>query len=60
MTLFVKNTLRKAQNHEKAGELALAKELYKQVLAKFPKNKEAIFGYQKLKAGISSTSINAI
>lgn len=60
MTLFVKKTLRKAQNHEKVGELALAKELYKQVLAKFPKNKEAIFGYQKLKAGISSTSINAI
>ena len=52
MTLSIDKTLRKAQNHIKAEELAKAEELYKQVLAKFPKNKKAIQGYQKLKAGI--------
>ena len=53
MSLPVDKALRKAQNHIKAGELAEAEELYKQVLSKFPKNKKAIQGYQKLKAGIT-------
>ena len=54
MSLSVEKVLRKAQSHMKAGELAEAEELYKQVLTKFPKNKKAIQGYQKLKAGITS------
>ena len=54
MSLPVDKALRKAQSHIKAGELAEAEELYKQVLSKFPKNKKAIQGYQKLKAGIAS------
>ena len=37
--------LRKAKNHMRAGELAEAKELYKQALPQFPKNKKAIQGY---------------
>ena len=54
MSLPVEKVLRKAQSLMKAGELAEAEELYKQVLSKFPKNKKAIQGYQKLKAGITS------
>ena len=54
MSLSVDKILRKAHSHIKAGELAEAEELYKQVLSKFPKNKQAIQGYQKLKAGITS------
>ncbi len=54
MSLSVDKALRKAQNHIKAGDLAEAEELYKQVLSKFPKNKKAIQGYQKLKVGITS------
>jgi tetratricopeptide (TPR) repeat protein len=56
MSLPVEKALRKAQSHIKAGELAEAEELYKQVLSKFPKNKKAILGYQKLKAGVTSKS----
>ena len=40
MSLPVEKALRKAQSHIKAGELAEAEELYKQVLSKFPKNKK--------------------
>jgi tetratricopeptide (TPR) repeat protein len=54
MPLSVDRALRKAQSHIKAEELAEAEELYKQVLSRFPKNKKAIQGYQKLKAGITS------
>ena len=54
MSLSVDKALRQAQSHMKAGELAEAEELYKQVLSKFPKNKKAIQGYQKLKADIIS------
>lgn len=56
MPLFVEKTLRQAQSHVKAGEIAEAEALYKQVLEKFPKNKKAVEGYQKLKAGVSSIS----
>ena len=56
MSLPVEKALRKAQSHIKVGELAEAEELYEQVLSKFPKNKKAIQGYQKLKAGIASIS----
>ena len=60
MSLPIDKAIRKAQSHIKAGEIAEAEELYKQVLSKFPKNKKAIQGYQKLKGGIapegSSTS----
>jgi len=54
MSLPVDKTLREARNLMKAGELAQAEELYKQILSKFPKNKKGIDGYQKLKAGITS------
>ena len=54
MSLSVDKVLRKAQSLMKAGELIEAEELYKQVIFKFPKNKKAIQGYQKLKAGITS------
>ena len=60
MTLSVDKALRKAQNHIKAGELAEAEELYKQVLSKFPKNKKAIQGYQKLKAGITTKTFQVL
>ena len=53
MSLFVDRALRNAKNQMKAGELAKAEELYKQVLSKFPKNKKAIQEYQKLKAEIT-------
>ena len=56
MSLPAEKALRKAQSHIKAGELAEAEELYKQVLSRFPKNKKAIQGYQKLKAGVASIS----
>ena len=39
MSLSVDKALRQAQSHLKAGELAEAEELYKQILSKFPKNK---------------------
>tara|TARA_B100000780_G_scaffold230286_1_gene169999 strand:+ start:152 stop:2509 length:2358 start_codon:yes stop_codon:yes gene_type:complete len=54
MSLSVDKALRQAQSHIKVGQLAEAEELYKQVLSKFPKNKKAVQGYQKLKAGITS------
>ena len=54
MSLSVDKAFRQAQSHLKAGELVEAEELYRQVLSKFPKNKKAIQGYQKLKAGITS------
>ena len=54
MSLPVDKALRKAQSHINVGELAEAEKLYKQVLAKFPKNKKAIQGYQKLNVGITS------
>ena len=53
MSLSVDKALRQAQSHLKNGELAEAESLYKQVLSKFPKNKKAIQGYQKLKTGIT-------
>ena len=60
MSLSVDKALRQAQSHIKVGQLAEAEELYKQVLSKFPKNKKAVQGYQKLKAGITSKgSLNA-
>ena len=58
MSLAVYKALRKAQSHIKAGELTEAEELYKQVLSKFPKNKKAIQGYQKLKLGMISKGLS--
>ena len=57
MSLSVDKALRKAQSHIKAGELAEAEELYKQVLSKFPKNKKTIQGYHKLKVGVNSEGL---
>ena len=44
MALSVDKALRKAQSHLKAGELAAAEALYKEVLSKFPKNKKLYRG----------------
>ena len=54
MSLSVDKALRKAKKHMMAGEPTEAEELYKKVLSRFPKNRKAILGYQKLKAGITS------
>ena len=59
MSLSIDIALRKARSHIKAGELAEAEELYKQVLAQFPKNKKASQGYQKLQAGITSKGLSS-
>ena len=53
MPFSVDDLLRKAHSHLKARRLSEAEDLYKQVLSKFPKNKRAVLGYQKLKAGIA-------
>ena len=53
MPFSVDDLLRKAHSHLKARRLSEAENLYKQVLSKFPKNKRAVLGYQKLKAGIA-------
>ena len=58
MSLPVDKALRKATSHIKAGELVAAEEIYKQILSKFPKNKKAIQGYHKLKAGITSKGLS--
>jgi outer membrane protein assembly factor BamD (BamD/ComL family) len=52
MSLSVEKTLRKAQSHLKAGELAEAGTLYKAILSKFPKNMKAIKGYQRVNSGV--------
>ena len=54
MPFSVDQVLRRAQIHIKAGEIAEAVELYKQVLSRFPKNKKATQGYNKLKSGVVS------
>ena len=56
MSLRFEKALRKAHSYIKSGELAKAEELFEQVLSKFPKNKKAIQGYQKLKAGVTSNA----
>ena len=58
MFLSVDKVLRKAQSLIKAGHLAEAEALYKQVLLKFPKNKRAAQEYQKLKAQINSRGVS--
>jgi tetratricopeptide (TPR) repeat protein len=60
MSLPVDKALRKAQNRIKVGELAEAEKLYKQILSKFPKNKKAIQGYQKLQAGVTSKGASSL
>jgi protein O-GlcNAc transferase len=51
MVKSVQQSLRKAQIFLKNGELSKAEIIYKQILEKFPKNKNAILGYQKLVLG---------
>ena len=60
MSLLIYKALRKAQSHLNAGEVAEAEEIYRTVLSKFPKNKKAIQGYQKIKAGITSEHSSTI
>lgn len=48
MSNSVDKLLRKAKHHINAGEPAQAKEIYKHVLSRFPKNKKALQSYKKL------------
>ena len=59
MSLSVDKALRKAHSHIKAGELAKAEGVFKQVLSKFPNDKKAIQGYQELKAEIASDTLSS-
>ena len=52
MPLSVDIALRKAQSRAKNGDLASAEAIYKEILAKFPKNRRAIEGLKSLTAGI--------
>ena len=47
--LSLNKSLRDALRHHKAGEIPEAEAIYRQLLAKFPKNKKAIEGYRNLK-----------
>jgi tetratricopeptide (TPR) repeat protein/ADP-heptose:LPS heptosyltransferase len=48
MTKSIDQLLRKAQAFEKAEENVQAKEIYKHILSRFPKNNKALRGYAKL------------
>ena len=54
MVFSINKALRSAQNHLISGQISEAEAIYKEILIKFPKNKKAIQGYQKLKLGITS------
>ena len=44
--------LGRLKKYFKAGEASLSKQVYEDILRKFPKNKKAIQGYKKLKANL--------
>ena len=52
MIYSVHKSLARAKKHLKAGDLSEAEKTYCEILAKFPKNKKAIQGYQRLKSGL--------
>lgn len=54
MVQSVDKALRKAHMHVARGQLAEAEAVYNEILARYPKNKRAILGRAKLKAGITS------
>ena len=56
----VDKLLRKAHLHINAGEVVQAEEIYRHILTKFPKNKKAIRGYQKLKNSQQATFDNLV
>ena len=47
--LSLSKSLRDASRYHKAGEICEAEAIYRELLAKFPKNKKAIEGYRDLK-----------
>ena len=53
MSLRLNKIIRMAESHLKAGEFSQAEELFRDILHKFPKNKKAIAGYLKIRAGIT-------
>ncbi|MDA9822263.1 tetratricopeptide repeat protein [Paracoccaceae bacterium] len=57
MSSIVNKNLRKALKHMRLGDVKEAEAIYMQILAVFPKNKKAVQGYQKLKAGIDQKKI---
>jgi tetratricopeptide (TPR) repeat protein/SAM-dependent methyltransferase len=54
--MSVEQSLRKAKRHAKNGETSLAAEQYKNILKKYPQNKQAIIGLRKLQQPKASTS----
>ena len=58
MSSRVNKNLRKALIHVRLGQVKEAEALYTKVLSEFPKNKKAIEGYQKLKAGINKINFS--
>ena len=60
MAFSINKALRSAQNHLISGQISEAEAIYKEILTKFPKNKKAIQGYQKLKLGITSKIVKNI
>lgn len=60
MRLSVVKILQEAENYIKDGNATAAEELYRRILSKFPKNKKAARGYQKLKTAMPlNNSLNA-
>ena len=54
MSLRLNKIIRMAESHLKAGEFSQAEQLFRDILHKFPKNKKAIAGYLKIRAGITN------
>ena len=59
-TLKLDKALRLAKNNVKEGSHEEAKLIYQDILKKFPKNKKAIQGYQKLQAGVTSKGASSL
>ena len=54
MSLRLNKIIQMAESHLKAGEFSQAEQLFRDILHKFPKNKKAIAGYLKIRAGITN------
>ena len=52
MTSSIHKSLARVEKHLKASNLSKAEKTYCEILTKFPQNKKAIQGYQRLKSGL--------
>ena len=52
MTSSVHKSLARAEKHLKVSDLSEVEKTYCEILTKFPQNKKAIQGYQRLKSGL--------